>query len=122
MNFAKETTDMVLQYLSDQENKPNQELLDKLDWTEEDMREFAKRWREMRDRAATGDETEKEEFHQQLQSLGLRPRGTDSTPSSVAKDEMKGLRQDAARATIPFEMLDGFRAFQKAKAKRETRD
>lgn len=113
---------MVLQYLNDQENKPNPELLDKLNWTEDDMREFAKRWREMRDRAATGDETKKEEFHQQLQSLGLRPRGKDTAESTVNKDEMQGLRQDAARATIPFEMMDGFRAFQKAKAKRETRD
>jgi hypothetical protein len=113
---------MVLQYLNDQENKPNQELLDKLNWTEDDMREFAKRWREMRDRAALGDQANQEEFRQQLQSLGLSPRKTDSTESTVAKDEMQGLRQDAARATIPFDMMDGFRAFQKAKAKRETRD
>jgi hypothetical protein len=76
----------------------------------------------MRDKAASGDETKQEEFQQQLQSLGLRPRGTDSDQSTVTDDDLRGLRQDAARATIPFEMMDGFRAFQKAKAKRETRD
>jgi hypothetical protein len=122
VEFAKETTDMVLQYLNDQENKPNQELLDQLNWTEDDMKDFAKRWREMRDKAAQGDEVKQEEFRQKLQSLGLRPRESDTRQSTVQKDEMQGLRQDAARATIPFEMMDSFRAFQKGKAKRETKD
>jgi len=122
LNFAKETTDLVLQYLNDQENKPNPELLEKLNWTEDDLRDFLGRWRAMRDRAATGDVAKQEEFRQQLQSLGLRPRTVESVQSRVAEDDRRGLRQDAARATIPFEMLDRFKAFQKSKAKRETRD
>jgi hypothetical protein len=113
---------LVLEYLNDQENKPNPELLEKMNWTEDDLRDFLNRWRAMRDRAETGDATQQEEFRQQLQSLGLRPRSVEATQSRVSEDNLQGLRQDAARATIPFEMLDRFKAFQKSKAKRETRN
>jgi hypothetical protein len=120
LKFAKETTDLVLNYLNEQENEPNPELLERLNWTEDDMRDFLRRWQAMRDQAQSGDIGKTEAFEQQLKSLGLRPRGQETPQSRVSEDEMRGLRQDAARATIPFEMLDGFKAFQKAKAKRET--
>jgi len=108
--------------LDEQENQPNPELLERLNWTEDDMREFLRRWSSMRDRAQSGDVTGEETFRQQLQSLGLRPRSAEGRQSEVREDEMRGLRQDAARVTIPFEMMEGFKAFQRSKAKRETED
>jgi len=119
LEFAKQTTDLVLNYLNEHENQPNQELLDQLNWTEDDMRDFLRRWRAMRDRAKSGDVATQEEFNQQLQSLGLQPRSTITPQSQVSDDDLRGLRQDAARVTVPFEMIEGFKAFQKGKAKRE---
>ena len=65
LEFARQKTDLALEYLKDQLNKgePDQELLDKLGWTAEDMSRFVARWEEMKrkanERGAGGKEAQK---------------------------------------------------------------
>ena len=40
---------MVLDYLKETKDKPNQELLDRLNWTEDDLKRFSDRWEKVRD-------------------------------------------------------------------------
>jgi len=95
-------------------------LLDELNWSKKDLKEFLSRWKEMRNKASSGDVQSEQKFEQELKSLGIKPTSLQGQQSEVKKDDLKGLRQDAARATIPFEMIDSFKAFQKGKARRET--
>jgi len=92
-------------------NSDNQELLDEMNWTKEDLNKFVDRWEEMKKKAESGDAADRKRFEQHLKALGLRP------PSSRArakgkKDGKEGYREDSAVDKIMPDLLPEFRAFQ----------
>ena len=62
---------MSLEYLESQEIDPDPKLLDRLNWSEDDLRKFVKRWKDLKQAAASGDQKKQAEYQRALESLGL---------------------------------------------------
>ncbi len=114
LEYTKKATDMVLDYLKETRDAPDRELLDKLKWTEDDLRRFSERWqslREVRDVSPLG---ENREMKEALESLGMRPRGSATSNRSLEQDDLRGLRDSGARQAPPAALRDAFDAFRRA--------
>ena len=61
----------MLDYLRDQKENPDPELLDKMNWTDEDLREFRNRWEKLKKEST--DESGKRKWNDAIKSLGLKP-------------------------------------------------
>lgn len=117
LEYAREATDLVLEYLKDQEKKPDQELLDKLGWKPEDVQKFVRRWDQMK-KNAQGEGTKqpgdgKRQLDEILRGMGLK------APNNVRKsvdrnDAQRNNRETGRRTTVPKDWRDPFRAFQRA--------
>ncbi|NLS96546.1 MAG: hypothetical protein GXX96_30785 [Planctomycetaceae bacterium] len=89
--YADKATNLALEYLEDQLNKtdPNQELLDRLGWTRQDLERFLRRWQEMKAAAketgSTGEDA-RQELDDALKSLGLRPKQTTIESGQLNQD------------------------------------
>ncbi|MDR2706593.1 MAG: hypothetical protein LBC02_12510, partial [Planctomycetaceae bacterium] len=77
LEYSKKITNLVLEYLEDQlKSKPSQELLDNLGWTEKELRDFHRKWREMSEQSkrselpTTNDDAK---WREAFKSLGLKP-------------------------------------------------
>ena len=68
------------------------ELLEELNWTEEDMRRFADRWQNVRRLPPSADPDQNQDVQDALRSLGLRKpsRATQNTRDSA--DSLRGIR------------------------------
>ena len=55
VEYAKKAADMVLDYLEDTRDAPDRELLEELNWTEQDLKRFADRWQDVRELGQAGD-------------------------------------------------------------------
>ena len=118
LEYAKKATDLVLEKLKNQMAKGSvdQELLDKLGWSKQDMENFLHRWEKMKaDAVLPGREGEKgkQQLDEAVRSLGLRKDNTTSGPSN-RDDALRGLR-DAPRTAPPPEYQDQFRKFNQGK-------
>lgn len=115
LNYAKKATDLILEKLKDQvdSGQPDQELLDKLKWTEDDLRKFVKKWDELKQAAKQpGQEGEQaqQELDQRLRSLGLRPSGTALKGSKEKGNKVQNTR-GTRRTEPPAEYRDQYRAY-----------
>lgn len=106
---------MVLDYLEQQRDAPDQELLDRLNWTDQDLRKFMDRWQGVRDveNAAANPERSRE-VQDALRSLGLRPPGSTTTQQRDAGDQMRGLQDAGNRRQAPPAYRDAFDAFRRS--------
>ena len=82
LDFARKATELTIQRLRDQlaKGQVDQELLDRLQWSQQDMERWVHRWEEMFRRSEQqGKEGQaaRAELDTTLRSLGLRPHGTD---------------------------------------------
>ena len=71
LDYAKQATDMVLDYLDQKRDAPDKELLEKLNWTEADLKRFSERWKKVRqlERSAT-DSDQNREWEEALEEFG----------------------------------------------------
>ena len=114
LEFARRQTDLALEKLADQlrRKKVDQELLDKLGWSEDDLARFVDRWRERQAAAQRNDpqgEAARQELDQALKSLGLRPRELKGQ-TERQQDRVRDLR-DGPRAPVPIEWQEWMRAY-----------
>ncbi len=116
VEYARRATDLVLEYLKDQQQKPDPKLLEKLGWTEDDLRQFLQRWEEMR-RTASRDEQGGKDLNESLRSLGLRPNQRDARQVTVRNDQVQGLRDAGERSNPPPKYLEQFNAYKKGTAR-----
>lgn len=116
IDYARQATDLVLDYLKDQEDQPSDELLEELNWSKEDLQRFISRWEEAK-RAAAQDEAAKRELSEALRSLGLRPPSDQLRRSESKSDNLRGLGDVGPSSTPPQKYLDQFRAFKKGAAR-----
>jgi collagen type III alpha len=115
LEYARKATDMALEKLKDQmqNGKPDQELLDKLKWTPDDVERFVKRWEQMKQAAkAPGPQGDaaREKLDETLRSLGLRPHGSAITADKARGDRNRNLRE-TMRTRPPAEYADQYRAY-----------
>ena len=110
LEHARKVTDMVLQKLSDQQSDPDPELLEKMNWTKQDLENFVQRWKEMKRAAQAGDATAKNKYQKSLKSLGIRPKGTRRSVTQN-QDDVNGLSEDSAINRPPPESEPDFNSF-----------
>lgn len=111
LDYAKRATDLVLEYLKDQEQAPSEDLLRDLDWTPEQLKQFRERWEQMRNAAQQGSADDQRRLDDRLRSLGLMPPSSAPIRSERAADGVRGLGQDGSRTAPPPEFADRFRQF-----------
>lgn len=102
LDYARKQTDLVLNQLEDQLRKKqvDPELLDRLGWTEQDLRRFLERWQSRRRQAAQRGPEGEAELDRALRSLGIRPEGPTAT-RSITAERLKELRQRARQQAPP---------------------
>jgi hypothetical protein len=114
LDYAREATDLVLNRLKDQLDRQqvDQELLDELGWSRDDLARFVERWENLKGAAQSpGDEgaEARQELDESLRSLGLRQdrvtrRGGGTT------DQMRDVR-DTGRNEAPSQYLQRMRSY-----------
>jgi phage-related minor tail protein len=110
---SKKATDLVLDYLRNQEKNPNPELLEQMNWTDNDLRDFLQRWQAMKERAKVGSTEDRKRYEEALESLGLRSRGPRAANSSGQTRRNSGLGENNAVQNIPDEYAEMFHQFKK---------
>jgi len=74
LEYARQATNLVLEYLEDQlKEKPSDELLKKLGWSEDQLRQFYEKWKGMAEKSQQPQEDGKNAWLEALRSIGLRP-------------------------------------------------
>jgi len=116
LEYTRKATDLALEYLEDQlaKDQPDQGLLDRLGWTNDDLERFYREWDARRrdaDRQGPGSERARQELDKALQSLGLRPRGVESRGGQRQSDTVGDLKE-ALRIPPPPEWAEAYRAFK----------
>lgn len=119
LDFARQRTNLALEYLEDQlaKDQPDQGLLDRLGWTKEELKRFYDQWNRMRQEAARS-ESARTDLDGALDSLGLRPRGTQSRGGRTATDGLDRLRE-GLRSDPPPDRADAYRAYRRGVSGRE---
>ena len=120
--FAKEAVDLSLEYLEDQlaRQEPKQELLDGLGWTREDLANFVRQWKKMRDAAGqpgTGGKAARKEYDEAVKSLGLRPSGTELRHGRGKTDSVR--KTDSRRFDPPAKWTERSRAYTRSIGKED---
>ena len=120
--YAKEAVDLSLEYLEDQlaRQEPKQELLDRLGWTREDLANFVRQWKKMRDAAGqsgTGGEVAQKKYEEAVKSLGLRPSGTELQHGRGRTDSLR--KTDSRRFDPPAKWTERSRAYTRSIGKAE---
>ncbi len=122
LEYARRQTELALEHLRDQMAKDKPRLLDRLGWTKEDARRFLERWEGMKRAAAEKGEASdaaRRQFKDALQSLGLRPRGTELQHGGVREQPQDA--RDTRRVGPPPDWADQFRAYSRGIAEPERR-
>ena len=117
LEYANQTTDLVLNYLQNQldQGEIDPDLKKRFGWTDQDFEDFIRRYRNLqRQSQLPGKEGQKgrKEWKAVLRSLGLIPPQRNSRTTSVTNDRASGLRE-TGRSQPPREDRDRFDAFRK---------
>ena len=102
----------MLDQLEDQKYDPDQELLDQMNWNQQDLDKFLKEWQKMKANAEAGNPKAKQDYSQRLESLGITPK-TRSRKANVKKDKEFRLNENGAVDQVPREYLEKFNSFLK---------
>lgn len=123
LEYAKKATDLVLKRLKDEldRGEVDQELLDKLGWTKEDMRKFAQRLEQRVNDKGTDDTPEatarRLQFEESLKSLELG--STTKSRTGDATRERRTQQIDARRLPVPAEYREQYEAYTKELSKQK---
>jgi collagen type III alpha len=120
--FAAEAVDLSLEYLEDQlaRQEPKQELLDRLGWTRDDLENFVRQWKKMRDAAGqpgTGGQAARKEYDAAVKSLGLRPSGTQLQHGRGTTNTIR--KTDSRRFDPPAKWTERSRAYTRSIGKKQ---
>ena len=99
LDYAKKATDMILNNLEDEKFDPSQELLNDMNMSADELREFVDRWQKMKQNARTNN-TDRRKYENALRSLNLKPK-TRGRTVRTKKDNLRGLSEDNALDQIP---------------------
>ena len=117
LEFAREATDLVLEYLRDQKQQPDSQLLDKLGWKPQDVDKFVRRWDEMKRNAKGADPISKQnksKLDEILKGMGLQSPNSQLRRAGDNQDQQRNNRNTGRQRNVPADLLDPFRAFQRS--------
>ncbi|TWU45468.1 hypothetical protein Q31b_06400 [Novipirellula aureliae] len=116
LEYAKKATDMVLDYLDETREAPDQELLEDLKWSEQDLKQFADRWKDAREMAPSqaADSDRQRDLQEALESLGLRPPTQTTNRRQENADTLGGIKDSGNRTPPPAAYRDAFESFRRA--------
>ena len=125
LDYARQQTDLVLNRLTDQSKRGqvDQEMLDKVGWTQEELQRFLQRWKNLKSLAASTDDqaqSAQTELNAALRSLGLHKNRRMSYEANHTQDNQRDLR-DTYRSRVPAAFVERMRAYVKGTAKGEER-
>jgi hypothetical protein len=112
-DYADKQTDLALEYLKEQKDRPDPELLRRLKWSKEDLNNFYDRWRAAKDQAAS-DPSKRQELDAALRSLGLQQSSQTARGQQTPDDGLSGYRESGNRVRPPESLRERFERFQKA--------
>ena len=104
----------MLDYLKQQKEQPDPELLREMNWTKDDLQNFLNRWQAARSLADSPDSDQRKKWTDQLQSLGLMPPRVKAVGSSGREDQLRGMEEGGLRRQAPESLRRQFEAFRKA--------
>ncbi|TWT86044.1 hypothetical protein Pla100_62530 [Neorhodopirellula pilleata] len=115
MEYTQKATDMVLDYLDETREAPDPELLDRLNWSEQDLRQFQDRWKDLqpKNQESSSPGELNQDLREALRSLGMRPPGDTRRTQRDSADEVRGLRDSGNRREAPPSVRDAFEAFRR---------
>ena len=116
LEFARQATDLVLEHLRDQQQNPDPELLEQLDWTAEDLQAFLQRWQALYEQADQS-EPDQRALEAALRSLGLRAEAAEVRRATGRTDGVGGLQETGVRGTPPARYREQFNAYRKGTAR-----
>ncbi len=112
LEYTKEVTDLALEYLENQKQDPDPEMLKQMNWTKEEMNQFLERWKKMKQNANSDPVNSQKDYTDKLRSLGLKdPRI--KLKDQVKSDAVKGLNEDGSVLKAPPEYAEEYHNFQK---------
>ena len=111
--YADKVTDLALDYLKQQRDQPDPELLKRLKWSDEDLKKFLDRWTEAKELAKT-DPNKKRELDETLKLLRKRQFKSKEQDVKDRDDELKGFLEEGTRVRPPESLRSGFEQFRKA--------
>lgn len=117
LDYARKATDLVLERLRDQRDKPDPELLKRLHWSPQDLRDFLARWEDLKKAAREEKGDAESDLEDALRSLGLRPVAPRQAATPQRDDSVHGMRDTGERSRPPAEFRDLFNAYRKAAAR-----
>lgn len=104
LEYARRQTELVLRYLENElaKQEPDKELLGQLGWSPQEVAEFVRRWKELKQAAqepSPKGKTAQKQLNEILKSLGLKPKTSTIKGSQQNQDELRGM--DAGRDVPP---------------------
>lgn len=116
LEYARKQTDLILDELSEQLEKQevDRKLLDKLGWTEQELKQFVQRWQQRR-RLAERQTGGKQQLDEALRSLGLKSPNLQAKPSST-KDDLRDLNS-GYRGQVPQRFQNRLRNYNRGVSK-----
>jgi uncharacterized protein YjbI with pentapeptide repeats len=114
--YSRKSADMLLDYIDRQRDQPDPELLKRLNWSSDDFRKFADRWRQAKEQAKL-DPSKKLELDETLRNLGLTGTGQKVNKLRDRDDGIRGMQEEGGRMRPPESLREQFEAFRKAAGK-----
>ncbi len=115
LEFASEQTDLALDHLKHELTKNNPDLLDRLGWSKQYAREWIRQWERLKQDAHRTDErgeAARKELKGALESLGLRPHGTELKGGRSNADDLQRMHE-SRRIDPPSQWAEQFQAYTK---------
>ena len=111
LKYTRKATDLALQYLKDKQHDPDQELLDDLGITAEQMREMLARYEKLKsDKTPQGNQA----LEESLRALGLRnSKNLNPRTVNVQAENVAGVRNAGVVSGLPADLRQKFRSFRK---------
>lgn len=122
LEYARKATDLVLDYLKNQEGDPDPELLEQLGWTPDELRRFVDRWESLRKDSVDplrGNQ-DQQQLDEALRSLGLHPTADRLQRGTSRDDQMQGVQDAGVRSAPPPEYEHLYKDFMRRRGKRTT--
>ncbi len=124
LDYARRATDMALEMLEDQKDKPDEKMLDRLGWTKDDLAKFLRRWRSLKSEArqdTPAGNTARQRLDDQLRGLGLRSdAAVERRAGRLKNDDFRELSNEGYRSQPPASYLEQYEAFKRAAARLQT--
>lgn len=119
LDYAKEATNLALDYLERQKDQPDPELLKEMNWSKDDLNRFLDRWKKTMDNLDKN-KGEREMAEQDLRSLGLRPSKNKAGAVAGSEDQLRNLQDAGPRVAPPKSLKSQFESVKKALQQRQT--